>query len=600
MRRIFAAFAAVILLSCVLAVPAFAESAASEVTMLATVGSDGDCFVSLSINLRLEAKQNGLTFPVPLNAKDISLNNSAVTTKKTASATEVNIGKITNDYVGQASFRIEYTLPDAVKVVKLNENTLQEKNALQLDVPMLCGFEFPVEKLNFTITMPAGSEALIPTFSSIYQQTSVEASLFYQIKGSQIVGHSNVVLNDHDGVTMTMLVPEEMFPTVSTYIREGNPEIVPMIIFAVLALVYWFIFLRTWPLIRVSASTAPEGITAGELGCRLTLAGGDLTSMVFTWAQLGYVLIHLDGNGRVLLHKRMDMGNERNQFENKTFKALFGNRRVVDATGHGYAKLCHKMTSVVPNERNMFKGNPKNVKVFRFIACISHVFCGICVAMNMSGIPILYVLMSIILGAFGAISAWLIQDISARTHLRGKVPVLIGFVVMLIWILLGFLCGQVLIPLCCCVGEFIMGYFAAYGGRRSELGRHDAGQVLGLRRFLKRIPTDDLKRMLYNDPDYFFNNAPYALALGIINPFARNFGTRKLEQCPYLMTRVHGKRTAQEWAHLMADVADMMDARARRMQVEKWLAVQVQVAPTAPKSFTQAPKSQIQDRTRKK
>ena len=600
MRRIFAAFAAVLLLSCVLAVPAFAESAASEVTMLATVSSDGDCFVSLSINLRLEAKQNGLTFPVPVNAKDISLNNSAVTTKKTASATEVNIGKITNDYVGQASFRIEYTLPDAVKVVKINENTLQEKNVLQLDIPMLCGFEYPVEKLNFTVTMPAGSEALIPTFRSIYQQTSVEASLFYQIKGSQIVGHSNVVLNDHDGVTMTMQVPEEMFPTVSTYVREGNPEIVPMIIFAVLALVYWIIFLRTWPLIRVASSTAPEGITAGELGCRLTLAGGDLTSMVFTWAQLGYLLIHLDGNGRVLLHKRMDMGNERNQFENKIFKALFGNRRVVDATGQSYARLCHKMTSIVPNERNMFKGNPRNVKVFRFIACIPQVFCGICVAMNMSAIPILYVLMGIILGAFGAISAWLIQDIAARTHLRGKVPVLIGFAVILVWILLGFLCGQVLIPLCCCVGEFIMGYFAAYGGRRSELGRHDAGQVLGLRRFLKRIPTDDLKRMLFNDPDYFFNNAPYALALGIINPFARNFGARKLEQCPYLMTRVHGKRTAQEWAHLMADVADMMDARARRMQVEKWLAVQVQTRPTAPKSFTQPPKSQIQDRTRRK
>ena len=167
MRRIFAVLAAVVILSCVLAVPAFAESAASDVTMLATVNSEGDCFVSLSINLRLEAKQNGLTFPVPVNARDISLNNSAVTTKKTASATEVNIGKITNDYVGQASFRIEYTIPDAVKVVKINEKTIHEKNVLQLNLPMLCGFEYPVEKLNFTVTMPAGSEALFPTFSSI-------------------------------------------------------------------------------------------------------------------------------------------------------------------------------------------------------------------------------------------------------------------------------------------------------------------------------------------------------------------------------------------------------------------------------------------------
>ena len=600
MRRIFAVLTAVLLLGCVLCVPAYAESAASEVTLLANVNNDGDCFVSMNIRLRLEAKQDGLTFPVPANAKDVTLNSSSVTTRKTASSTEVSIGKITNDYVGDASFRIEYTIPEAVKVVKLNEGKVSERYALRLEIPMLCGFEYPVEKLSFTITMPASCEDLTPDFTSIYQQASVEANLPYSIKGSQIVGQSSVTLNDHDGVTMTMLVPEEMFPTVSTYIREGNPEIVPMIGFAVAALVFWLICLRTWPLIRVRSSTAPEGITAGELGCRLTLCGGDLTAMVFSWAQLGYVLIHLDGNGRVLLHKRMDMGNERNQFENKIFKALFGSRRVVDATGLGYARLCHKVTSLVPNERNLHKGNPIYVKIFRAIACGSMVFCGICVAMNMSSIPILYVLMSIILGAFGAVSAWLIQDIASRNHLRGKVPVLIGFVVILIWVILGLLCGQVWIPVCCCLGEFIIGYFASYGGRRSDLGRHDAGQVLGLRHYLKHLPREDVGRLLVNDPDYFFNNAPYALALGIINPFARAFGNRKLEQCPYLMTRVHGKRTAEEWGHLMADVADMMDARARRMQVEKWLAVQVQVKPTAPKSVTQPPKSQNRELVRRK
>ena len=40
---------------------------------------------------------------------------------------------------------------------------------------------------------------------------------------SQIIGSSLKSLNDHDGVTMTLIVPNDMFPTVSTYIREGNP-----------------------------------------------------------------------------------------------------------------------------------------------------------------------------------------------------------------------------------------------------------------------------------------------------------------------------------------------------------------------------------------
>jgi hypothetical protein len=76
-----------------------------------------------------------------------------------------------------------------------------------------------------------------------------------------------------------------------------------------------------------------------------------------------------------------------------------------------------------------------------------------------------------------------------------------------------------------------------------------------------------------NDPDFFFNMAPHALALGVINPYARAFGRRMLPQCPYIVSRVSGKRTAEEWGHLMADVADLMDMRARQMQVEKWLTV---------------------------
>ena len=65
----------------------------------------------------------------------------------------------------------------------------------------------------------------------------------------------------------------------------------------------------------------------------------------------------------------------------------------------------------------------------------------------------------------------------------------------------------------------------------------------------------------------------YALALGVINPFARCFGGAKLEHCPYLVCNVQGRRTAAEWAKILADTADRMDARQRRMQVEKWAAI---------------------------
>ena len=576
------------LVLCVMLVSSFcmsasAESVASKIDLLCTVNSEGDCLVTMNVTLHLEQEYQQLSFPLPASARDIHLNQSSATTKKTDSAVQVDISRYTRGYVGDLPLVFTYTIPEAVKVSK-DPIKLGEERKLILTIPMLCGFELPVQTLSFIINMPSAEMTNPPYFTSIYRQESVGSDLSVNVAQNQIIGSSKRGLNDHDGITMTMVVPREMFPTVSVYVREGNPEIVPICVFAGLALLYWLLFLRTGPLMRSRTSTAPEGITAGELGCRLTLAGGDLTMMVFSWAQLGYLLIHMEEGGKVLLHKRMDMGNERSPYENKVFRALFGNRRVIDATGPQYAKLVRKVASTIPMERNMYRGNSGNMKIFRGLCCVSMIFCGICVAMNMSDVPALYIVMSVLLSFFGAVSGWLIQDMAYRTHLRGKVPVLIGFVCILIWIVLGLLCGQVWIPLCCCLGELLLGYFAAYGGRRSDLGRHDASQVLGLRHYLKHLPREELGRLMNNDPDYYFTLAPYALAMGVINPFSAAFSRRKLNQCPYLVTRVSGKRTAEEWGQLMADAADMMDERSRQMMIERFTAISIQITREKPKA----------------
>ena len=575
LKRFFTLLSVVILLAGCLCIPVSAESAASSVNLMCTVNAEGDCFATMMVNLRLEASMDKLSFPLPLNAKNITLNGSPVSTSRSAAATLVDISKLSKDYTGELALRFEYTIPEAVQITKINQGQKDEKWVLMLSIPLLSGFDYPVESLSFTITMPPGQMTNRPTLSSIYRQTSIESDIPFQVAGSQIIGATKTVMNDHEGVVLSMIVPESMFPTVSTYVREGNPELPYIIAFAVIALLYWILTLRTWPIIRTYTTTPPEGITAGELGCRLTLSGGDLTMMVFSWAQLGYLYISAEESGRVLLHKRMDMGNERSKFENNIYKMLFGARKTVDATGYTYAKLVRKVQRMVPQERSMYRKNSGNVKIFRAFACVSQMLCGVCVAMNMTGVLPLAILLAIILAPFGMVTAWLIQDVAYRTHLRGKVPVLIGFVCLLMWVILGVLCGQIWIPLACSFGQWLYGYLAAYGGRRSDLGRHDAGQVLGLRHYVKRLPKEDIGRFLRNDPDYYFNYAPYALALGVINPYSKAFGQRKIEPCPYLISKTTGRHTAEEWGHVLVDIADMMDYKARRMQIEKWFAVKV-------------------------
>ena len=470
--------------------------------------------------------------------------------------------------------QFDYAIPKIVKVYEdetLKEKLTEEKKLI-LELPMLCGFSFPVERLAYTINMP-GAISEAPKFKSVYRQESIESLMPFTVSGNKIIGETTAQLNDHEGVTMTMMVDQTMFTNVTTYVRNGNPEVVPMLIFAGIALLYWIFFLGTLPLVRRRSAVPPNDISAGELGCRLTLAGGDLTMMVLSWAQLGYLLIQLDQSGRIILHKRMDMGNERSSFENKVFAMLFHKRAAVDSTGFQYAKLCRRVEGMVPGERTMCKPRSGNIKLFRGICCVVQLFCGICVAMNMTASLPLEIMLSILFAGFGVISAWQIQEIAYRTHLRGKLKVFIGLAMCLIWVILGWIAGQVIIPLCAVLGQFLFSYLAAYGGRRSDLNRHDARQILGLRKYLKHIPQEEVQRMLSQNPDYFFDMAPYALALGIMKPYARSFRGRKLMGCPYLITRSDAIRSSDEWAILLRQMADRMDELKNRMEIERWIPI---------------------------
>ncbi len=572
-RRLTVFLLLCVLLGC-LAIPVNAQSAATKIDSYITVNEDGDCMVNLTVTLHLEEGVGDLIFPLPANAKNIRLNGSSVRASKTNSAINVDISRMVDGLSGDFTLKFDYDLPE---IVTLNEpknlkEKLKEENRLRLDLPMLCGFAYPVEKFSFVINMPNKVEAA-PHFTSVYRQSSIESVMPFVVDGSMITGETNAALQDHDGLSMEMFSSQKMFPNVSVYQRNGNPEIVPMSIFAGLALLYWLLFLRTAPLIRYKNAVIPSDITAGEIGCRLTLTGGDLTMMVLSWAQLGYLLIEIKRSGRVILHKRMDMGNERNLFEIRIFQDLFGGKTTVDATSYQYAKLARRVDRMIPGEKTMCKDGHGSMKIFRSLGCMVQLFCGVCVAMNMTAIFALQIILAVVLAVFGLISAWQIQEIAYRTHVRGKVRVYIALALCLVWVVLGLIAGQWIIPLVCVLGQILFSYFAAYGGRRTDLNRHDVGNILGLRRFMKRIPKDDMARLSRQNPYFFYDYLPYALAMGVLKPFAKNFGDRKIDLCPYLITGNQNKKTAAQWAAIIRRMADRMDHRKDRMELERWLPI---------------------------
>lgn len=556
-RLILIALTAVLVLA--LCVPASAATGASNARVDAVLDTDGSCQVTIALNLHLDAAAE-LRFPVPKNARSITLNGAGASTRASGEYLMVDLSRLTGNAIGDFSIILRYTVPGTVRY--------NDRDKPELNLDLLCGFPYPIEGLEFTLTLPEQVSA-IPHFSSGYHQQVIEESIHYQVSGNQIAGSVASTLKDHETLAISLVLTEDTFPRSAVEPWSAGWEDTAAFILMGLALLYWLIFLRCAPHLRSHSLLPPAGSTAGELRCALTGQGADLTMMVMSWAQLGYILIHLQGNGRVILHKRMEMGNERGSFEQRVFKSLFGSKRTVDGSGYHYARLYRKVAASRGSLLELFSKHTGNPKVFRLLAAAAGIFGGASIAINLAGDALLAFFIIALLAAAGGIGAWLMQEWIQGLHLRNRTALYLGLGIAAVWIALGILAEEAGLAIGMVAFQLLAGLAWAYGGRRTPMGRQTTSQILGLRAYLKKIPEDDLDRIRHAEPDYFFTMAPYALALGIDGVFARQFGPQRLSPCPWLTTGMDGHMTALEWSREMRRAADCLDEHQKRLPWEQ-------------------------------
>ncbi len=559
MRRTVSFFLCLILIFS-LAVTASAANTASSADFSANIFSNGSCQVTLDVQMHLESTANDLYFPLPGNARGVSLNGSNARTRRSGDVLNVDLSNLLEGTVGDFSLRIQYTIANVIDYNDLGK--------LELTLPILSGFAYPVDSLSFSVTLPLENQAK-PVFTSGYYQQSIEADMTWTHTGNTVSGSVLSQLKDMETLTMALEVPEEMFPQDPIKQWTVGFDDIAMVVLAVLAALYWLIFLRCAPLIGSRSATPPEGLTAGQLTCSLTGQGADLTMMVFSWAQLGYILIHPDGHGRVLLHKRMDMGNERSGYEVRIFRSLFGKRTMVDGTGYHYAALCRKVAATPGDIRALYRRSSGNPRLFRILCAGIGLFGGISLGIALAGNAILGILLIAVLSILGALSAWFMQNWVQGLHLHNRSSALIALGLCGVWLALGALAGELNTAVGVIAAQLLAGLGFAYSGRRTAMGRQTASQILGLRRYLYKVSKEELNRICQSDPDYFFSLAPYALALGVDRSFAKRFGGRRLSACPYLTTGMDGHMTAAEWCDVMRRTAKALDERQKRLPLEQ-------------------------------
>lgn len=558
MRRIIAVILCVLLLTTTV----YASNAVSSASSTGSVTQSGTCQITLTATIRLDSPVSSLSFPLGTDVSGVSLNGGSASLKKENGVSCVNLNYLRNQ-TGSFPLTIHYTVNNVV-------STDEETGSRTISVPLLYGFKYPVEQMSFSVSMPAEFDAA-PVFYSGYHEQDIERSITYSISGTTISGTVNTQLKDSETLFLTLTAPEGMFP--QSYAAGGSLvfDSWAMGICAVLAFAYWLLTmsrLPNWPIYR---STPPEGISAGVVASYLVRKPADLTMMVIHWAQLGYLIMHLDDNGRVILHKKMDMGNERSAFEQRCFKNLFAKKQMLDATGYRYARVYENTARISQRYAAGYSKDSGNPMLLRLLSTGVGLFAGIAIGDCVSTSPAWRVIWMMLFAILVTLAVWQIQKGMYSLRLQDKTDLIYAVIWVVAVLGTGLVVSKAMMYAAIAVGwGLLAGLLGAFGGRRSENGSRNYADLMGLRRYMRRVSKAELARILRSNPDYYYELAPFAIAMGVDKKFAKQFGSLRIPACSWLVSGMDAPRTPNEWYPLLREAVDAMNALAKRPFWEKY------------------------------
>lgn len=546
MKRLFLFFL-VIFFCAGLATPAMAQSTA-QLRTETTVAADGSCAVTVTATLIFDKAVENPVFPIPLEAMDIALNDGPATSYTATSSRMVSLKKVTGGNPGTHTVTLFYRLPAVV-------GSIEEEKGLFLTLNLLSGLAYPIDSLEATVTLP-GEITGKPSLTSGYYQQHIDSKLKTTVDGSKITLKSTESLKDHETLTLQLEVEPDMFPNTARTVQVLS--LMDLLTAGSVAAAVVFFCLLMWPKLpqRRPRPAAPDGICPGELPQWFTGSRMDFSVLILTWAQLGYLRIQITKSGHVKLHKRMEMGNERRQSENRCYRELFGRRRTLDCGSEHFIQQRRLAARQFSRPQELYRSGMPLRLIFRGLCALSGLFCGI----HMGGIFVSHsTAVQFFLGLLTAILSLGIQSIGASLFLRRKLPAWIGLGCAVVWIILGQRSGQLLTAILLVIFQLLAGFALAFGGKRTELGQQALRQILGLRKFIRSATKQELQQLLKSNPNYFHELAPYALSMGLDRVFARRFARLRMPDCPYLMQDGRSGLTAGEWAAIARTAVRTLD-----------------------------------------
>lgn len=544
---------------CLLALCTTAFAADATITAMKTdclIDAAGGCAVTQSVTVNLDGIENELRFPLAPDARQASI--AGYKSKKvTEDGCTILVLSSDAGFSGSRTFTLNYTLSDLVS---------EQDDVQTLTLPLLSPkWPWQIESYDFTVTLPAEFTAT-PDFSSGYYGDVIEEYISFSTAGTVIGGSVMQPLKDRESLQMTLALPKGYFSGSHASWSANWFASTLVVVFALLAVVYYVRTLYSGRLRVSSRATAPEATLPCDMPYLLACRKPSFNMLICHWASLGYLSIAVSKRGNVQLRRRVIMGNERRTVEVRLFQALFADSDVCDGASLRYKKTAAKAVDAIPRfwRRRLYDRSSGNTLVMQALSCIA---CAIACLLSMSlllpDMPARWLVLTLCL-PLGALLGRMMQLAASTFYLSDYLFLTAGALSALLMLIVSRLGGGTLTTLLVIALNFFTGIATRHGGKRTSSGSKLIEQAIGFRRYLRRVAQPQLVAAQKRDGQFFYKMLPFAEAVGLGRAFAGKLGETTIDSCDWYETSEPPAKTAAAFYESLRQTLSLLDMSIRK------------------------------------
>ena len=452
----------------------------------------------------------------------------------------IKIGDADEYVYGPKSYHYSYTL-------QLRDLDLDGLQALYFNI-VGEGWQLPIQKTSFTITLPKAWPEDIQFYTGYYGDQG-NADIQPIINGNTLTATYDVPLMTFQALTIYAPLPNDYFtfipPTDFSMIILGS-----LIALLLLTVFLYFKFGKDDLVVESVEFNPIPGLSSAQAGFVYDgfVDTKDILSLIIEWAYKGYLTITEEDKDDFTLTKLKDLDNTSIRAEQTLFNGLFksGDIATKDSLKNTfYISLAHAKNDIY----RYFQGNKERQIYSNTASVLKVIFASLCFipfallfANAYYQISYLGTISMIIAGAifvFGSlISAWLIYVVKRWSSQKSALNILsaiglfmVGGLYIIATFALAFYFNVAIWTYAfTLILTLIILALVSVMDRRTELGIHYLGKLIGLKRFIETAEKDRLEMMVHDDPTYFYKILPYAYVLNVSDVWSKKFESIAIEQ----------------------------------------------------------------------